>query len=194
MSVNGALTIFSFASWVSYVLIGFRHPFIRYWQHLLAKTTATCSLRHPANEHQRSVNSFMTCIFCNHSIAWIFVYLNVLLTAFLGKNTIYWRWHRYQINRYCKLLNEQKHIICCWKRDSDNVLLTHFKYKSLIWICWWTRWATHWQPTQFRWVGRLPWNRIRVGSSGVLTIRTGNVATVRFGTGPRPEVTVRNSC
>jgi len=50
MSVNGASTIFSFASWVSYVPIGFRYPFMRYWQPLVAKTTATCSMRHPEND------------------------------------------------------------------------------------------------------------------------------------------------
>jgi hypothetical protein len=58
MSVNRASTIFSIASWVSYVPIGCSHPFMRYWQPLVAKTTATCSLRHPENERQRSVNDF----------------------------------------------------------------------------------------------------------------------------------------
>jgi len=58
MSVNGVSTIFSFASWVSYVPIGCRHPFIKYWQHLLAKTTATRSRRHPEDERQRSVHDF----------------------------------------------------------------------------------------------------------------------------------------
>jgi hypothetical protein len=52
MSVNGASTIFSFASGVSYVPIGCRHPFMRYWQPLLAKTTAKYSLQHPENERQ----------------------------------------------------------------------------------------------------------------------------------------------
>jgi len=58
MSVNGASTIFSFASWVSHVPIGCRHPFIKYWQPLLAKTTETHTLRHPENERQRSVIDF----------------------------------------------------------------------------------------------------------------------------------------
>jgi len=35
MSVNGAWTIFCFPFWIIYVLIGCRHPFIRYWQPLL---------------------------------------------------------------------------------------------------------------------------------------------------------------
>jgi len=42
---------------------------MRYWQPLLAKTTATCSLRHPENERQMSVNSLKTCIFRNQGIA-----------------------------------------------------------------------------------------------------------------------------
>jgi hypothetical protein len=32
MSVNKALAIFSFASWLIYVPLGCRHPFIKYWQ------------------------------------------------------------------------------------------------------------------------------------------------------------------
>jgi len=101
---------------------------------------------------------------------------------------------RYQINRYCKLLNKQKHIVGCWKCNSDKILLTQCKYKSLIWIYRWTRWATGLQPTQFRWVGSLPWNLARVGSSGLWTTQTTNLAMVRFRHGPGPEVTVRNCC
>jgi len=93
MSVNGASTIFSFASCVSYIPIGWGHPFMRYWQPLLAKTTATCSLRHPENEHQQSVNSFRACIFRNQGLAWNISCITVLLTASLGKNTIYRRWN-----------------------------------------------------------------------------------------------------
>jgi len=58
MSVNGASTIFSFSSWVSYIPIGCRDPFMRYWQPLLAKTTVTRSLRHPENERRQSINEF----------------------------------------------------------------------------------------------------------------------------------------
>jgi len=56
MNVNGASTIVSFASWVIYVPIGWRHPFTNYWQPLQAKTTATWSLQHPENERERSGN------------------------------------------------------------------------------------------------------------------------------------------
>ena len=58
MSVNGVSMIFGFTSWVIYVWIGCRHPFIWYLQPLLGRTTATCSLPHTANEHQWSVNDF----------------------------------------------------------------------------------------------------------------------------------------
>jgi len=93
MSINRASTIFGFASWVGYVPIGYRHPFMRYWQPLLAKTTATYSLRHLENERQRSFNSCRTWKFCNQSIARIFAYITVLLTALLANNTIYWWWN-----------------------------------------------------------------------------------------------------
>jgi len=91
MSVNGASTIFSVPSWVMYVPIGCRHPFIKYWQPLLAETTKTCSLPHPENERQQSVNSFSCCIFGNQGIALIFAFIKELLTALIGKNTIYQR-------------------------------------------------------------------------------------------------------
>jgi len=83
--------IFSFASGVSYVPIGCRYPFMIYWQPVLAKTTATCSLRNTENERQPSVNSFRTCIFRDQGIAQIFACIPVLFTASLGKNTIYRR-------------------------------------------------------------------------------------------------------
>jgi len=89
MSVKGASMIFSFASWLIYVPIGCIHPFIKYWQPLLAKTTAQCSLPHPENEHQQSVNSFSCCIFGNQVIALIFAFITELLTAIIAKNTIY---------------------------------------------------------------------------------------------------------
>jgi len=95
--------------------------------------------------------------------------------------------YRYQIPWYCKLLKKQKHIVGCWKRDFDKILLTHCKIKSLIWIYRWTHWATRWQPALFRRVGSFPRNRTWVGSSGVLTTRTANLAPVQFGLDPDPD-------
>jgi hypothetical protein len=91
MSINEESTIFSFASWVIYVPIGCRHPFIKYWQPLLAKTTVTCSLLHSENERQPSDNSFSCCIFRNKGIAQIFMFIMESLTALIGKNRIYLR-------------------------------------------------------------------------------------------------------
>jgi len=73
--------------------------------------------------------------------------------------------HRYQINRYCKLVNKKRHINGCWKLDFDKIVLTNFKYKSLIWIWWCTSWITRWQPAQF---GRIQnmLKRIRVNVLG----------------------------
>jgi hypothetical protein len=58
MSVIKPSTIFSCAFCMIFVLVGYRHPFFSYWLPLLAKTTATCSLPHPKNERQQSVNNF----------------------------------------------------------------------------------------------------------------------------------------
>jgi len=93
MSVNGASTIFGFKFRVMCFLIGCRHPFIKYLQPLLAKTTATCSLPHPENERQRSVNSFSCCIFGIPSIALISAFITELLTAVIDKNTMYQRYN-----------------------------------------------------------------------------------------------------
>jgi len=46
--------------------------------------------------------------------------------------------YRYQITRYCQLLNKQKHIVGCCKGDFVMILLTPCKFRSLIWIYRWT--------------------------------------------------------
>jgi len=89
ISLNGASMIFSFASWVIYVPSGYRHPFIQYWNPLLAKTTAECSLPHPENKRQWDVNSLCCSIFGNKRIAWIVAFISELFTALIGKYTIY---------------------------------------------------------------------------------------------------------
>jgi len=91
MNIAGASPIFSSAAWVIDVRIGCRHPYKRYWQPLTAKTTATCSLPHPENQHQLSVNSFRCCIFHNQGIARIFVHITESLTAWIRNNTIFQR-------------------------------------------------------------------------------------------------------
>jgi len=93
MSVNGVSTIFSFASLIICVPLGCRHPFIKYWQPLLPKTTVTCSLPHPENERPWSINSWSDCIFGNQGIALIFAVIKKLLIALIGKNTIEQRYN-----------------------------------------------------------------------------------------------------
>jgi hypothetical protein len=89
--LNSISTSFSFALLVIYVLIGCRHPFTRYLQPLLAKTTVACSLPHPGHQRQLSIISFSRCIFGHHGIVQIFMSISELLTALIGKNTIYQR-------------------------------------------------------------------------------------------------------
>jgi len=86
MSINGASMDCSFASWVCYVQIGCGHPFIKYWQPSLTKTTATRSLRHPENERQRSVNDFQLCILGKLCSDWLQTSIYQILAAFTGKN------------------------------------------------------------------------------------------------------------
>jgi len=62
---------------------------MRYWQPIGAKPTATCSLLHPENERQQSINSFMSCIFGNQGFVRFFTPITELLTALIGNNTPY---------------------------------------------------------------------------------------------------------
>jgi len=62
-----------------------------YWQILLVKETAIQSSPHSENERQWSVNSFSCYIFGNQVIALIFMFITELLTAIIGKNTMYQR-------------------------------------------------------------------------------------------------------
>jgi len=104
MSVDGASTTCCFESWVLYFPIGCSHPFIKYWQPLLATTTSTCSLPHPENARQRSVNSFSCCMFGNQGITLSSTFITELLTAVMDKNTMYQRY-----NTDSKLID----IACC---------------------------------------------------------------------------------
>jgi len=61
------------------------------WQPLGAETAVTRSLLHPENERQRSVNSSSCSIFDNQGIALIFAFRKELLTALMGKYTMYQR-------------------------------------------------------------------------------------------------------
>jgi len=90
-SINRAPMIFGFATSVFYFSIGCKHSFLRSWSSLLAKTTVTCCLPHPENEHQRSVNHFSCCIFDYQGTVRILAFIMKLLTALIGKNTIYQR-------------------------------------------------------------------------------------------------------
>ena len=98
ISLNGASTMFSFSPWVIYVPIGCRHPFVRYWQPWLRKTTVTCSLPHPENERQRMVNDFYHHILSNLCSDWLQRSIYQILAAFTGKNysamlpATSWKW------------------------------------------------------------------------------------------------------
>ena len=78
--------IFNFTSWIIYVRIGCRHPFIRYWLPLLKKTTATCSLQHRDNECQWSVNYRKLRILGNLCSDWLQTSIYHILAALPGKN------------------------------------------------------------------------------------------------------------
>jgi len=85
MSVNRASTISSVASWVIYIPISCRLPFIRYWQPLLSETTATYSLPHPENDCQWSVNNLWFCKYGNQTMIWLLFRITDVLAAYIGK-------------------------------------------------------------------------------------------------------------
>jgi len=127
MSVNGASTIFSFASWVIQVLIGCRHPLMRYWHPSGAKTAARCSLPHPENEHQWRIHTFLSCKIGNQDIALIFEHLKQLLTTLIRKNIPYAR-----KNSHSKTID----ITNCQTRKSEllavefTILIIHYYQTS----------------------------------------------------------------
>jgi len=61
-SVNRLSWIVNVASFAMYVPIGCSHPVMIYWWSWLAKTTGSCSLPHPKDERQCSVNSCSSCL------------------------------------------------------------------------------------------------------------------------------------
>jgi len=67
--INKVSKIIGFAFCIFEVAIGCSHPLMMYWTPLDAKTKATCSLPHPENERQQSINNFWSCIVCNLSVA-----------------------------------------------------------------------------------------------------------------------------
>jgi hypothetical protein len=67
------------------------------------------------------------------------------------------------------------------------ILLIQCKFKSLIWIYGWPRWVTRWQRAQFRGVGRLPWNRTWVSSSGFWQPRAPIRQLFSLDLGPNPK-------
>jgi hypothetical protein len=85
MSVNGMSTIFGFASLVIRVVSGCGLTYLAYWPPLSYKEVATCSLPHPENEHQQSVNDFWFCIIGNQSCEWLWAFINGVLAAFVGQ-------------------------------------------------------------------------------------------------------------
>jgi hypothetical protein len=84
MSVNRVPTIFCFPSGVIFYLIGWRHPVIRYCQPLQTKTTVTCFMLYPKNEHQWSLNSVRSGIFSYQGITQIVSAITELFTVMIG--------------------------------------------------------------------------------------------------------------
>ena len=103
MSVNRASKITSFVSWVIYVPIGSRRQFPRYWQPLLGKTRATCSLPHLENQCQCSVNNFQLRILGNVCSDWLQISIYNILAAISGKTTVTWSLPSPENERQCSV-------------------------------------------------------------------------------------------
>jgi hypothetical protein len=90
-SVNWVSTIFSFGSWIIYILIGYRYPFVWYWLALLGKTPARCSLTHHENQRQWRVNDLWFSMSGNYTVISLLLCITDVLAAFICKrnrNTI----------------------------------------------------------------------------------------------------------
>jgi hypothetical protein len=84
MTIIRVLTIFRIVSWVIFYPIGCGHPLMRILQRLLAKMIVTRSLLHSLHNHQPSVNSLTSSIFCNQGITWMLAVIPELLAAMIG--------------------------------------------------------------------------------------------------------------
>jgi hypothetical protein len=70
------------------VATGCRHPSLRYWPPLEAKTTVTHSLPHLENDHYWSNNDFWSWNLGNLSKVWLQEFISEVLVAFSG-NTVH---------------------------------------------------------------------------------------------------------
>jgi len=101
--------------------------------------------------------------------------------------------HGFQHNWYPKLSNMHTILTGGWVCDFGKVLLSNCKRISIIWIYSSTHRTTHWQPAQFRQVGRLSSNHTQIASLGIWMTRTANFAPDWFQSCPGPDGTVSNS-
>jgi hypothetical protein len=77
--------IFGYASWVTQVAIGCSRSKMRHWLPSQSTVVALCSLTHPENEHQWSVNYSQFCIYGNWKVIWPLLSITNLLAACFGK-------------------------------------------------------------------------------------------------------------
>jgi len=91
--------ISGFAFWVILFMVTFRYPtvnrkilamvhrcsFWMYWPPLWSKNVKKCSLPHPGNERQWSVNDFRSCILGNLSGHLLQIVITEILATFIGK-------------------------------------------------------------------------------------------------------------
>ena len=124
MSVYGALMIFSFASSIIHVAICCLHPFIRYWQPLLGKTTATCSQMDTENERQRSVNHCQLPLLGNLCSDWLQTSIHQISAAVTGPSNsdmmpvTFWKWASTECQQFYSL-----HI--WWSRHHANLCVDY---------------------------------------------------------------------
>jgi hypothetical protein len=155
----------------------------------------THTLPHHESERHRSINNIWSCIWGNQGFLRIGAPITKLLTTSLAKNAMCRRQ-----NTYSKIIN----VSDC--KTSKKRSLT-VKYRILIMFNYPTaKTRTLYKstdgpagqhadntPNPDGFGGFTP-NCTWIGSSGVLTTRTANLATIGFWPGPGPEVTVRNRC
>jgi hypothetical protein len=111
--------------------IGCRHQFILYWDPVGAKQQQQTHYR----SLKMSVNGVSTVLGLTYLV------ITILHSSSCTKQNNWLPWYakihirkenyRFQITRYCKLENMPQHIIGCWKRDFDKLLLTNCKNKYL---------------------------------------------------------------
>jgi len=84
ISVNWALSIYSFPSYIIYVLISGNNSYTMYWQSFQAQQYLMSVLPHHENESQQSIIDLYCFKSGNQNVIWLWLNIMNVMAAFIG--------------------------------------------------------------------------------------------------------------